>query len=53
VRVAALPPALHLAPLKFKVENIPDPDAVVPLAAHVDYWKNGLVWQQLYARIAA
>ncbi len=37
---------------KFKVENIPDPDAVVPLAAHVDYWKNELVWQQLYARIA-
>jgi hypothetical protein len=37
---------------KFNVENIPDPDAVVPLAAHVDYWKNDLVWQQLYARIA-
>jgi len=37
---------------KFKVENIPDPDAVVPLAAHVDYWKNDLVWQQLYARVA-
>ncbi len=37
---------------KYKVENIPDPDAVVPLAAHVDYWKNDLVWQQLYARIA-
>ena len=37
---------------KYKVENIPDPDAVVPLAAHLDYWKNDLVWQQLYARIA-
>ena len=33
------------------VENIPDPDAVVPLAAHVDYWKNKLIWQKLYAAI--
>jgi hypothetical protein len=33
------------------VKNIPDPDAVVPLAAHVDYWKNKLVWQKLYAEI--
>jgi hypothetical protein len=35
-----------------KVQNMTDPDAVVPLAAHVDYWKNDLVWKQLYARIA-
>jgi hypothetical protein len=52
VRVAALPSALHLAPRKCNVENIPDPDTVVSLAAHVDYWKNDLVWQQLYTRIA-
>ena len=25
-----------------------DPDACVALAAHVDYWKNKLVWQKLY-----
>jgi hypothetical protein len=35
-----------------KVKNMTDPDAVVPLAAHVDYWKNDVVWEQLYARIA-
>jgi hypothetical protein len=35
-----------------KVQNMADPDAVVPLVAHVDYWKNDLVWRQLYARIA-
>jgi hypothetical protein len=29
------------------VQNLPDKDAVVPLVAHVDYWKNDLVWQQL------
>ena len=29
------------------VQNLPDKDAVVPLVAHVDYWKNNLVWQQL------
>jgi hypothetical protein len=40
------------SPSVFKVENIPDTDAVVPIAAHVDYWKNDLVWQQLYARVA-
>jgi hypothetical protein len=38
------------APINF-VENIKDPNAVVPLAAHVDYWKNKLVWQKLYAAI--
>jgi len=52
VRVAALPPALHLTPRKCKVEKHSRPDTVVSLAAHVDYWKNDLVWQQLYARIA-
>jgi hypothetical protein len=29
------------------VQNLPDKDATVPLVAHVDYWKNDLVWQQL------
>jgi hypothetical protein len=33
------------------VQNFKDPNAVVPLAAHVDYWKNPLVWQKLYAAI--
>ncbi|HEY1424964.1 MAG TPA: hypothetical protein VGF20_16040, partial [Candidatus Acidoferrum sp.] len=29
------------------VQNLTDQDAVVPLVAHVDYWKNDLVWQLL------
>ena len=34
------------------VENIIDKDACVPLVAHVDYWKNPLLWTTLYNHIA-
>jgi hypothetical protein len=44
---SAVPPAAH------PVINIPDPDAVVPLVAHVEYWKNRTLWDQLLARITA
>jgi hypothetical protein len=37
-------PGTHVPP---GVQNLIDKDAVVPLVAHVDYWKNDLVWQQL------
>jgi hypothetical protein len=39
---AAVPPG---------VENVKDPDAVVPLVAHVEYWKNRIVWDRLYREI--
>lgn len=39
----AIPPAIN---------NLVDDQAVVPLAAHVDYWKNKLVWEQLYNTVA-
>jgi len=31
-----------------KVENLPDPEARTPLMAHVQYWKNNLLHQELY-----
>ena len=31
----------------FPVSNIPDPSAVVPLIAHVEYWKNPTLWNEL------
>ena len=34
------------------VQNMVDEEASVPLVAHVDYWKNELVWKQLFERIA-
>ena len=34
------------------VHNVVDKDASVPLVAHVDYWKNNLVWRELIQRIA-
>jgi hypothetical protein len=34
------------------VTNIADPDAFVPLVAHVSYWNNLTVWQQLLQQIA-
>jgi len=35
-----------------RVINLVDKDAVVPLVAHTDYWKNTLVWKELLSRIA-
>jgi hypothetical protein len=34
------------------VANVLDPDAFVPLVAHVSYWNNSVVWQQLLQQIA-
>ncbi|GAC1703030.1 MAG: hypothetical protein NVS9B4_09900 [Candidatus Acidiferrum sp.] len=34
------------------VHNVVDQDAVVPLVAHVDYWKNETVWDELFQQIA-
>lgn len=34
------------------VRNFRDKDAVVPLVAHVDYWKNKRIWRMLYDRVA-
>ena len=29
------------------VEHVKDPDAIVPLVAHVEYWNNKTVWKRL------
>ena len=42
-------PGLEVFPA---VTNIPDPDACVPLVAHVSYWNNSTVWRQLLGQIA-
>jgi hypothetical protein len=34
------------------VQRFSDPDAIVPLVAHVSYWKNRIVWEKLLAAIA-
>ncbi len=34
------------------VQNVVDRDCAVPLIAHVDYWKNDLVWQALLYNVA-
>jgi hypothetical protein len=33
------------------VENVPDPDALIPLAAHVEYWQNSTVWRELLKKL--
>jgi hypothetical protein len=33
------------------VQRFSDPDTIVPLAAHVNYWKNTIVWQKLYEEV--
>jgi hypothetical protein len=33
------------------VQRFRDLDAIVPLAAHVAYWKNTAVWEKLLAAI--
>ena len=33
------------------VQHFPDPDAIVPLVAHVSYWKNKEVWKRLYTEV--
>jgi hypothetical protein len=38
-----------LTPHDARVQNIIDPDARVPFAAHVEYWENPLLWKTLLA----
>ncbi len=33
------------------VENVRDEDALIPLVAHVEYWKNLTLWKQLWAEV--
>ena len=33
------------------VDNVEDEDAIVPLVAHVEYWANRRVWDELLARL--
>jgi hypothetical protein len=42
---SAVPPA------SFPVQNIPDRDAIVPLIAHVEYWKNPTIWLNLFCKV--
>ena len=41
------PPDSAVPPTDNTVSNVPDPDAVVPLIAHVEYWKNSTLWNKL------
>jgi len=45
---ADTPPNIPRVPA---VVNIPDPDALVPLAAHVEYWQNSTVWRELLKKL--
>jgi len=33
------------------VRNVPDPDATIPLVAHVEYWRNATLFDELYANL--
>ncbi len=33
------------------VENVRDEDALIPLVAHVEYWKNPTLWKQLWTEV--
>lgn len=47
-----LPGMQELVPLpNVAVHNIVDKDAAVPLVAHVDYWNNSTVWNELLREI--
>lgn len=35
----------------FPVRNERDPDATIPLAAHVEYWANPLIWKRLHEQL--
>jgi len=45
-----LPDAL-IPPKAKPVENVPDEEALIPLVAHVEYWNNRTVWNQLLMEI--
>lgn len=34
-----------------KVKNVIDKDAMIPLVAHIEYWKNTTIFDQLYANL--
>jgi len=36
---------------RHSVRRFCDPDAIVPLVAHVAYWKNKEVWKKLLAAV--
>jgi hypothetical protein len=44
-------PGLTNPPSHFAVKNVVDPDAFVPLVAHVSYWNNPTVWRELREQI--
>lgn len=33
------------------IESLEDPDALIPVVAHVEYWQNRTLFAQLYANI--
>jgi hypothetical protein len=45
------PPAVRRLIRHHRVRHFSDSDAIVPLVAHVDYWKNTLVWRMLVSRV--
>jgi hypothetical protein len=47
------PPGSATPRARFPVQNFTDPDAIVPLIAHVEYWKNHIVWDKLIEKITA
>jgi hypothetical protein len=47
------PPGSAFPRAAYPVSNVPDPDAFVPLIAHVEYWRNSTLWNELLARITA
>jgi hypothetical protein len=47
------PPNRANPPATYPVDNIRDPEAIVPLIAHVEYWKNPTVWTNLFREITS
>lgn len=45
------PPATCRVVKRYGVRHFRDPDAIVPLVAHVSYWKTRKVWEMLYAEV--
>jgi hypothetical protein len=45
------PSAIQKLIRRHRVRRFPDPDAIVPLVAHVSYWKNSAVWRKLYSEL--
>jgi hypothetical protein len=45
------PAALQRLIRHHRVRHFSDSDAIVPLVAHVSYWKNREVWKRLYAEV--